>query len=160
MDAMKNELQMWRHENRQHAEALQKEQRSVWSGKVWFIFQDRFLFLGEGRVLLALKSEFVISHFCGLGIFFAVQIGFWSVKVWRSFQLNFTRCTWQQRCRHLCEMRGLNVLLFFPSRIFKEQTGLWTGTSMRFPNHKQLSVCHQRLFCSGGNNSGDCLCMV
>uniref|UniRef100_A0A8B9CEE8 TRAF3-interacting protein 1 n=1 Tax=Anser brachyrhynchus TaxID=132585 RepID=A0A8B9CEE8_9AVES len=26
MDAMKNELQMWRHENRQHAEALQKEQ--------------------------------------------------------------------------------------------------------------------------------------
>lgn len=27
MDAMKNELQMWRHENRQHAEALQKEQR-------------------------------------------------------------------------------------------------------------------------------------
>ncbi|XP_025931393.1 TRAF3-interacting protein 1 isoform X3 [Apteryx rowi] len=28
MDAMKNELQMWRHENRQLAEALQKEQRS------------------------------------------------------------------------------------------------------------------------------------
>uniref|UniRef100_A0A8C3B1T9 TRAF3-interacting protein 1 n=2 Tax=Cairina moschata TaxID=8855 RepID=A0A8C3B1T9_CAIMO len=28
MDAMKNELQMWRHENRQHAEALQKE-RSI-----------------------------------------------------------------------------------------------------------------------------------
>lgn len=27
MDAMKNELQMWRQENRQHAEALQKEQR-------------------------------------------------------------------------------------------------------------------------------------
>ncbi|NXA25211.1 MIPT3 protein, partial [Ibidorhyncha struthersii] len=26
MDAMKNELQMWRHENRQHAEALHKEQ--------------------------------------------------------------------------------------------------------------------------------------
>ncbi|KAI6065385.1 TRAF3-interacting protein 1 isoform X3 [Aix galericulata] len=26
MDAMRNELQMWRHENRQHAEALQKEQ--------------------------------------------------------------------------------------------------------------------------------------
>ncbi|XP_075566813.1 TRAF3-interacting protein 1 isoform X1 [Pelecanus crispus] len=26
MDAMKNELQMWRHENKQHAEALQKEQ--------------------------------------------------------------------------------------------------------------------------------------
>ncbi|XP_065606829.1 TRAF3-interacting protein 1 isoform X3 [Cyrtonyx montezumae] len=26
MDAMKNELQMWQHENRQHAEALQKEQ--------------------------------------------------------------------------------------------------------------------------------------
>ncbi|XP_054686305.1 TRAF3-interacting protein 1 isoform X3 [Grus americana] len=26
VDAMKNELQMWRHENRQHAEALQKEQ--------------------------------------------------------------------------------------------------------------------------------------
>ncbi|XP_042678441.1 TRAF3-interacting protein 1 isoform X1 [Centrocercus urophasianus] len=26
MDAMKNELQVWRHENRQHAEALQKEQ--------------------------------------------------------------------------------------------------------------------------------------
>ncbi|NXI42333.1 MIPT3 protein, partial [Galbula dea] len=26
MDAMKNELQMWRHENRQHAEVLQKEQ--------------------------------------------------------------------------------------------------------------------------------------
>ncbi|XP_050567583.1 TRAF3-interacting protein 1 isoform X2 [Cygnus atratus] len=29
MDAMKNELQMWRHENRQHAEALQKEQRTT-----------------------------------------------------------------------------------------------------------------------------------
>ncbi|KAK2532184.1 hypothetical protein Q9966_008448 [Columba livia] len=29
MDAMKNELQMWRQENRQHAEALQKEQRNA-----------------------------------------------------------------------------------------------------------------------------------
>ncbi|XP_015723196.1 TRAF3-interacting protein 1 [Coturnix japonica] len=29
MDAMKNELQMWRHENRQHAEALQKEQSII-----------------------------------------------------------------------------------------------------------------------------------
>ncbi|XP_019347622.2 TRAF3-interacting protein 1 isoform X5 [Alligator mississippiensis] len=27
MDAMKNELQMWQHENKQHAEALQKEQK-------------------------------------------------------------------------------------------------------------------------------------
>lgn len=38
-DAMQNELQLWHHENQQHAEALQKEQRSgacpeegVWGG--------------------------------------------------------------------------------------------------------------------------------
>lgn len=37
MDAMKNELQMWRHENRQHAEALQKEQRWVSSGSLIYL---------------------------------------------------------------------------------------------------------------------------
>lgn len=29
MDAMRNELQAWRQENREHAQALQREQRSV-----------------------------------------------------------------------------------------------------------------------------------
>lgn len=33
-DAMQNELQLWHHENQQHAEALQKEQRSG-AGPVW-----------------------------------------------------------------------------------------------------------------------------
>lgn len=32
VDAMQNELQLWHNENKQHAEALQKEQRSVGVG--------------------------------------------------------------------------------------------------------------------------------
>lgn len=65
--------------------------------------RERFIYLlrqisGVGEALTHFSKQICHQSFLWIGL-----------EVFKSFQLNLSRWTWQQRCKRVCDRRGLDL---------------------------------------------------